>query len=97
MTEPAVGASVCASGSQVWTGKKRHLHRRSRREAEEDPELLAVVRGARCRPSLVSKPTCAYLNQQIEIERAILRADEDGVASVSTPPAKVKRKNLLAA
>ena len=41
MTEPAVGASVCASGSQVWNGKIGTLIGERDRERGEDPRLRA--------------------------------------------------------
>ena len=37
ITEPAVGASVWASGSQVWTREQRHLHRERDGEGQEQP------------------------------------------------------------
>src|SRR5207247_735702 len=35
ITEPAVGASTCASGSQVWNGKRGTLIAKARRKAEK--------------------------------------------------------------
>ena len=34
MTEPAVGASTCASGSQVWKGKSGTLMKNARPKAQ---------------------------------------------------------------
>ena len=39
ITEPAVGASVCASGSQVWNGNIGTLIAKPEEERQEDPPL----------------------------------------------------------
>src|SRR5437867_1459050 len=41
ITEPAVGASTCASGSQVWNGKHWHLDGEPDEERPEHPLLHA--------------------------------------------------------
>ena len=43
MTEPAVGASVCASGSQVWNGNIGTLIAKPEEERQEDPPLQVGV------------------------------------------------------
>ena len=39
ITEPAVGASTCASGSQVWNGNIGTLIANASGEGQEQPEL----------------------------------------------------------
>ena len=41
MTEPAVGASTCASGSQVWTGHIGIFTAKEAKEREPEPGLHA--------------------------------------------------------
>ena len=48
ITEPAVGASVCASGSQVWNGNIGTLMAKARKNARK---------ASSCRPS--AKPPVA--------------------------------------
>ena len=43
ITEPAVGASVWASGSQVWTREQRHLHRERDGEARNSQRAVVVA------------------------------------------------------
>ena len=39
ITEPAVGASVCASGSQVWNGNMGTFTAKATKNPQEEPEL----------------------------------------------------------
>ena len=50
ITEPAVGASVCASGSQVWNGNIGTLMAKARKKA---------TNASSCRPS-AKPPVPAY-------------------------------------
>ena len=44
ITEPAVGASVWASGSHVWTREQRHLHGEGHGEARNSQRAVLVAR-----------------------------------------------------
>ena len=90
MTEPAVGASVWASGNQVCTGNMGTLMAKAMKKAANDqtaidpgkPGLLQGqdVEGERRRRS------CAYHQTMARM-----------ATSISTEPTKVYRKNLMAA
>jgi len=53
MTEPAVGASTCASGSQVWNGTIGTLMAKARKKA---PKHQNWARGGRIAP----RSRCSY-------------------------------------
>ena len=50
MTETAVGASTCASGSQVWNGNIGTLIAKAKKKATEDPDLNFSRQARRRRP-----------------------------------------------
>ena len=49
MTEPAVGASVCASGSQVWSGNIGTLTANATAKARNSQRAASGVTSSACR------------------------------------------------
>ncbi len=48
MTDPAVGASVCASGSHVWTGNIGTLITKASVNAAQSQIWMCLGRSSRC-------------------------------------------------
>ena len=83
MTEPAVGASTCASGSQVCTG---HIGTFTAKEANSarNSQVCIPAGNAVCSSTAISVvPACSHM--------AI------SASSISTEPVSVNRKNFTAA
>src|SRR5665647_3090591 len=89
MTEPAVGASVWASGNQVCTGNMGTLMANAMKNAANDQMAIEPENPARCRARMsnVSVPLL------LEYHQTMARM----ATSISTEPANVNRKNLMAA
>src|ERR1700730_1069625 len=85
ITEPAVGASVWASGSQVWNGNIGTLMANAKKKAQNritDAEVENC--GAAASSVGISKVFAPALKYSARMPR-----------SISTDPAKVYRKNLI--
>src|SRR5580693_917122 len=87
MTEPAVGASVCASGSQVWNGNMGTLIANAKKNAQNRSTCVCVSKDAAVASSVgisnVAPPALKY-NARIP-------------SNMITDPTRVYRKNLIAA
>ena len=98
ITEPAVGASVWASGSQVWNGNIGTLMAKARKNARNAPI---------CRPVGEPRPARRERPQRLEVEGADPRlagrrpGRRSAVAriatSISSEPTSVYRTNLIVA
>ena len=89
MTEPAVGASVWASGSQVCTGNMGTLMAKARKKAANDQAATEPGKPTCCRvrmSKVSGPPFFAYHHTTARM-----------ATSMSTEPTKVNRKNLMAA
>ena len=75
MTEPAVGASTCASGSQVWTG---HMGTFTAKEAKKAKKIQGCQAEAMC---LVRSSGMSVVPAECH---SVMMA-----SSISTEPAKV--------
>jgi len=91
-TEPAVGASVCASGSQVWNGKSGTLTANPTAKARKrtfavPPWTCAAAQSVSVRTSNVNTCVeCWYMNATDKIP-----------ANKNAEPAAVNKKNFMAA
>src|SRR3954452_15005095 len=83
MTEPAVGASTCASGSQVWTG---HIGTFTAKEAKKASHIQICRLGGKRKASRLGISVVPAARYMARI-----------ASSISTEPVSVKRKNLKAA
>src|SRR5215469_1624331 len=97
ITEPAVGASVCASGSQVWNGnigtlmakaKKNPQKSHAFRDSEKTVEYCVFCTAAR---------SVGISNVCTPVAFAALKYNARMASSMRTEPASVYRKNLIAA
>jgi hypothetical protein len=87
MTEPAVGASVCASGSQVWNGNMGTLMANAKKNAQNSSTCVWVS-------------NCAAEARSVGISNVAppaLKYSAKMPSSMITEPTKVYRKNLIAA
>ena len=55
-TEPPVGASTCASGSQVWTGHIGTLTAKATKKAKNSSVCTCAVSGRRCQVRMSKLP-----------------------------------------
>src|SRR5436309_14483102 len=92
MTEPAVGASVCASGSQVWNGNIGTLMA----NAKKKPQKSQTFSG--------SEKCCAAARRvgtsKVRVAPGATGAEKYSAriaSSMTTDTARVYRKNLMAA
>ncbi len=89
MTEPAVGASTCASGSQVWNGNRGTLIANASANARKNQLWVCAgscdaYRSSRLKLGEPVACWCAYASPMM-------------ATSIRTLPAIVYRKNLTAA
>ena len=91
MTEPAVGASVCASGSQVCTGNSGTLTANAIAKPQKSQRPASVEMAWFCAISTRSKvswpPTALWFST----------ASETSATSMNAEPNIVYRKNFVAA
>src|SRR5215471_14659372 len=80
MTEPAVGASTWASGSQVWTGHIGNFTANDARNANHAHFCRPIGNPWRSKAAISVVPASQYI--------AII------ASSISTEPSSVQRKNL---
>src|SRR5208283_5605010 len=80
ITEPAVGASTCASGSQVCTG---HIGTFTANEAKNARNSQVCIPGGNC-----------VFSSTVMSEVPAWNHIASSASSISTEPAKVNRKNL---
>src|SRR5690349_834823 len=93
ITDPAVGASVCASGSQVWNGNIGTLIANARKKARNaptwsagaKPELAAKSRNVTKSNAFVQDPVAAWY------ANAVARI----ATSMSNEPTSVYNTNLI--
>jgi hypothetical protein len=90
ITEPPVGASTCASGSQVWTGNIGTLIAKVRAKAANSQTCWCTGKSSRSMSSYAKLQTPPLSRWKVQ---AIQRMP----TSISRLPAMVKRKNLTAA
>ena len=83
MTEPAVGASTCASGSQVCTGHIGTLTANEARNARNSQVCIGAGNGVCSSVGMSVVPATYHIASR--------------ASSISTEPASVNRKNLMAA
>src|ERR1700686_4607345 len=86
MTEPAVGASVCASGSQVWNGNIGTLMANAKKKAQNS-STCECVSNCEADPSSVGMSNVAA---------PALKYSARIPSSMMTEPTSVYRKNLIA-
>src|SRR5579864_128387 len=87
MTDPAVGASVCASGSQVWNGNIGTLIANAKKKAQNSSTCQRVSNcDAEASSVGISKVLAPALKYSARIPSSII-----------TEPTSVYRKNLMAA
>ena len=55
-TEPPVGASTWASGSQVWTGHIGTLTAKAKKKAKKISTCACIVSGSRCQARMSKLP-----------------------------------------
>ena len=55
-TEPPVGASTCASGSQVWTGHIGTLTAKAKKKAKKSSVCASSGSGSRCQAWISKLP-----------------------------------------
>src|ERR1700693_3752705 len=87
MTDPAVGASVCASGSQVWNGNIGTLMANAKKNAQNSSTCVLVS-------------NCAAEASSVGISNVpppALKYSARIPSSMITEPTKVYKKNLIAA
>src|SRR5258708_21891523 len=87
ITEPAVGASVCASGSQVWNGNIGTLIANAKKNAQN-------------RSTCVLVSNCKADSSNVGMSNVIapdLKYNANIPSSMITEPTNVYRKNLMAA
>src|SRR6266849_1753050 len=87
ITEPAVGASVCASGSQVWNGNIGTLIANAKKNAQNSSTCVRVS-------------NCAADASNVGMSNVIapdLKYSANIPSSMITEPTNVYRKNLMAA
>src|SRR5208282_2401718 len=82
MTEPAVGASTCASGSQVWNG---HIGTFTANEAKNARNSQVCIPGGNC-----------VFSSTVMSEVPAWNHIANSASSISTEPVSVNRKNLNA-
>ena len=82
MTEPAVGASTCASGSQVWNGNSGTLMAKASAKARKNQSC--VVRGERAARRAAAGRSCSC-----PVACACMYARPMMATSISTLPAIV--------
>src|ERR1700733_14404713 len=82
-TDPAVGASTCASGSQVWTGHIGNLTENEGKNQSHRQDCIWAGKGILSSTVMSVVPAVQYM--------AMI------ASSISTEPVNVKRKNLKAA
>src|SRR3954463_9742686 len=61
ITEPAVGASTCASGSQVWTGHIGSFTPNEGKKAAHSQNCIATGKGWLSRLGMSLFPPCQYI------------------------------------
>ena len=61
MTEPAVGASTCASGSQVWTGHIGILTANEAKKASHSHHCMSAGNFTSIRATMSVVPACQYI------------------------------------
>ena len=83
MTEPAVGASTCASGNQVCTGHIGTFTANDARKARNSQVCIEA-----------GKTVCSSVGMSVV---PALYHMASKASSMSTDPASVNRKNLMAA
>src|SRR5688572_15947595 len=83
-TEPPVGASTCASGSQVCTGHIGTLTENAARKAKKSHVCTSLRNGNLCQVTMSKLPP-------------LLKYRYTSATSISSEPASVNRKNLNAA
>src|ERR1700722_9184738 len=83
MTEPSVGASTCASGSQVCTGHIGTLTENEANSAKNSQPCMATGKCVSINTDMSVVPACSHM--------AI------SASSISTEPVNVNRKNFTAA
>ena len=85
-TEPTVGASVCASGSQVWNGNIGTLIAKPRNM----PANTSV-----CVPSTIPRPWSAESAGIEKVWTSLRKYIARKLSNISAEPNSVKRKNLI--
>ena len=81
MTDTAVGASVCASGSQVWSGKTGSFTRKAAMISQKTtPSGISVSAGASAVSTAMSKEPAPRPSTR---KPASMRADPDIVKSTN--------------
>src|SRR5215470_16701968 len=97
MTEPAVGASVCASGSQVWNGNIGTLMAKAKKKPQKSQPLRdSEKNGEYCGFCTVASRV-GMSNVCTPVALAELKYKARMASSMITEPASVYRKNLMAA
>ena len=89
ITEPAVGASVCASGSQVCSGKSGTLMAKARKNA---PNISSSVRAGR-----ITRPDCKSAIISGRSNVCVALKSHRIATSIRIEPNIVYRMNLMAA
>src|SRR6266436_5262701 len=82
MTDPAVGASTCASGSQVWTGHIGTFTAKDASSAKNSHDCISTGKCVSIRTPMSVVPACSHM--------AI------SASSINTEPVSVNRKNFTA-
>src|SRR4029450_6848480 len=97
ITEPAVGASTWASGSQVWNGNIGPLMAKARKNARNAPTWRAGAKppaGSAANRRSASKSNAPF---QDPVAAWWANAGARGGASISSEPTRVYRTNLIVA
>ena len=95
-TEPAVGASVCASGSHVWNGNSGTFTANADREREEQPLARRRVETFAC----ADAHAVSVRTSKVRMAGRVLVQERDATAcptNRNAEPAIVNRKNFVAA
>ena len=88
MTEPTVGASVWASGSQVWNGNIGTLMAKPRKRP---PKIRSCV------PWAIPSPCSSVRVTMSKVWGSLVKNRARKLSSISAEPNSVKRKNLIEA
>ena len=85
-TEPTVGASVCASGSQVWNGNIGTLIAKPRNSPPKISSCVPCTMPSPCRRVSVTMSKVCTFDRKKSARK---------LSSISAEPNSVKRKNLI--
>src|SRR5574341_1221633 len=91
ITEPAVGAAVCASGSQVWKGKSGTLIANARNNPQNasDAKAKSFKKGRLVVASSIMSKVPGVVAVLVLMNIAMI------ARSIKTEPARVYKKNLM--